>query len=426
MTATAEKITGVGRVARVTGPVVDVEFPVEAMPELFNALQVDVSITEGSHRMLTLEVAQHIGDNMVRAISMQPTDGLVRGAAVTDTGDPIMVPVGDVTKGHVWNTLGIPMDVPESSLDIKERWSIHRQAPAFDQLESKTEVFATGIKVIDLLTPYVKGGKIGLFGGAGVGKTVLIQEMIYRVAETALTMAEYFRDVQKQDVLLFIDNIFRFTQAGSEVSTLLGRMPSAVGYQPTLADEMGVLQERITSTRGHSITSLQAIYVPADDLTDPAPATTFAHLDATTVLSRPISELGIYPAVDPLDSTSRILDPRYVGDEHYAVAARVKEILQRYKDLQDIIAILGIDELSEEDKIIVGRARRIQRFLSQNMFVAEAFTGQPGSFVPVEETIASFRRLCEGDYDHLPEQAFFMCGGIDDVEKNAAALAKGN
>ena len=474
MTATAEKITGVGRVARVTGPVVDVEFPVEAMPELFNALQVDVSITEGSHRMLTLEVAQHIGDNMVRAISMQPTDGLVRGAAVTDTGDPIMVPVGDVTKGHVWNTLGIPMDVPESSLDIKERWSIHRQAPAFDQLESKTEVFATGIKVIDLLTPYVKGGKIGLFGGAGVGKTVLIQEMIYRVAEnfggvsvfagvgertregndlflemtesgviektalvfgqmdeppgtrlrvalTALTMAEYFRDVQKQDVLLFIDNIFRFTQAGSEVSTLLGRMPSAVGYQPTLADEMGVLQERITSTRGHSITSLQAIYVPADDLTDPAPATTFAHLDATTVLSRPISELGIYPAVDPLDSTSR-----YVGDEHYAVAARVKEILQRYKDLQDIIAILGIDELSEEDKIIVGRARRIQRFLSQNMFVAEAFTGQPGSFVPVEETIASFRRLCEGDYDHLPEQAFFMCGGIDDVEKNAAALAKGN
>ena len=481
MTATTETKTGVGRVARVTGPVVDVEFPVEAMPALYNALTVEVSFDKGEEgggsRMLTLEVAQHIGDNMVRAISMQATDGLVRGAPVQDTGNPIMVPVGDVTKGHVWNTLGIPLDVPESSLEIKDRWSIHRQAPAFDQLESKTEVFATGIKVIDLLTPYVKGGKIGLFGGAGVGKTVLIQEMIYRVAEnfggvsvfagvgertregndlflemtesgviektalvfgqmdeppgtrlrvalTALTMAEYFRDVQKQDVLLFIDNIFRFTQAGSEVSTLLGRMPSAVGYQPTLADEMGQLQERITSTRGHSITSLQAIYVPADDLTDPAPATTFAHLDATTVLSRPISELGIYPAVDPLDSTSRILDPRYVGEDHYRVAARVKEVLQRYKDLQDIIAILGIDELSEEDKIIVGRARRIQRFLSQNMFVAEAFTGQPGSFVPVEETIASFKRLCEGDYDHLPEQAFFMCGGIDEVEKNAADLAK--
>jgi len=481
MTATTETTTGVGRVARVTGPVVDVEFPVEAMPELYNALTVDVSFDQGEEgggaQTLTLEVAQHIGDNMVRAISMQPTDGLVRGAPVQDTGNAITVPVGDVTKGHVWNTLGVPLDVDAASLDINERWSIHRQAPAFDQLESKTEVFTTGIKVIDLLTPYVKGGKIGLFGGAGVGKTVLIQEMIYRVAENfggvsvfagvgertregndlflemtesgviektalvfgqmdeppgtrlrvalaALTMAEYFRDVQKQDVLLFIDNIFRFTQAGSEVSTLLGRMPSAVGYQPTLADEMGQLQERITSTRGHSITSLQAIYVPADDLTDPAPATTFAHLDATTVLSRPISELGIYPAVDPLDSTSRILDPRYIGDEHYAVAARVKEILQRYKDLQDIIAILGIDELSEEDKIIVGRARRIQRFLSQNMFVAEAFTGQPGSFVPIEETIASFKKLAEGEYDHLPEQAFFMCGGIEDVERKAAELEK--
>ena len=487
MTATMDSATthakapGVGRVARVTGPVVDVEFPVEAMPELFNALNVDVSFDQGEEgggtRMLTLEVAQHIGDNMVRTISMQPTDGLVRGAEVRDTGAPISVPVGEITKGHVWNTLGEPLDVDKSTLDIKERWGIHRSAPAFDQLESKTEVFSTGIKVIDLLTPYVKGGKIGLFGGAGVGKTVLIQEMIYRVAEnfggvsvfagvgertregndlflemtesgvidktalvfgqmdeppgtrlrvalTALTMAEYFRDVENQDVLLFIDNIFRFTQAGSEVSTLLGRMPSAVGYQPTLADEMGVLQERITSTRGHSITSLQAIYVPADDLTDPAPATTFAHLDATTVLSRPISELGIYPAVDPLDSTSRILDPRYVGDEHYAVAARVKEILQRYKDLQDIIAILGMDELSEEDKIIVNRARRIQRFLSQNMFVAEAFTGQPGSFVPVEETIASFKALCDGQYDHIPEQAFFMCGGIEDVEAKAAQLAK--
>ncbi|TXH44691.1 MAG: F0F1 ATP synthase subunit beta [Actinobacteria bacterium] len=482
MTVETETITGVGRVARVTGPVVDVEFPSQSMPELFNALTVEVDFGEAlegeaSTRVLTLEVEQHIGDNLVRAISMQPTDGLVRGAEVTDTGGPIAVPVGEITLGHVWNTLGVPLDVDEKDLDIQTRWGIHRNAPSFDQLEARTEVFQTGIKVIDLLTPYVKGGKIGLFGGAGVGKTVLIQEMIYRVAEnfggvsvfagvgertregndlflemtesgvisktalvfgqmdeppgtrlrvalTALTMAEYFRDVQKQDVLLFIDNIFRFTQAGSEVSTLLGRMPSAVGYQPTLADEMGQLQERITSTRGHSITSLQAIYVPADDITDPAPHTTFAHLDATTVLSRPISELGIYPAVDPLDSSSRILDPNIVGKEHYAVAARVKEILQRYKDLQDIIAILGIDELSEEDKVVVGRARRIQRFLSQNMFVAEAFTGQPGSFVPVEETIRSFKALCDGEYDHVPEQAFFMCGGIEDVEKKAAELAK--
>ncbi|MEY4323258.1 MAG: hypothetical protein RL410_1039 [Actinomycetota bacterium] len=472
MTATT---TGVGRVSRVTGPVVDVEFPAESMPALYNALKVEINIG-GTARILTLEVAQHIGDNVVRAISMQPTDGLTRGAAVTDTGEAITVPVGDVTKGHVWNTLGEPLDVPASSLQINERWGIHRQAPTFDQLEAKTEVFETGIKVIDLLTPYVKGGKIGLFGGAGVGKTVLIQEMIYRVSEnfggvsvfagvgertregndlflemsetgvidktalvfgqmdeppgtrlrvalSALTMAEYFRDVQKQDVLLFIDNIFRFTQAGSEVSTLLGRMPSAVGYQPTLADEMGQLQERITSTRGHSITSLQAIYVPADDLTDPAPATTFAHLDATTVLSRPISELGIYPAVDPLDSTSRILDPRYVGDDHYRTATRVKQILQRYKELQDIIAILGIDELSEEDKILVGRARRIQRFLSQNTFVAKAFTGIDGSYVPVTETIEAFKAIADGQFDHIPEQAFFLCGGIDDLEKNAAKLA---
>ncbi|MDP4013593.1 MAG: F0F1 ATP synthase subunit beta [Candidatus Nanopelagicales bacterium] len=488
MTAVAEqtpesKSGGVGRVARVTGPVVDVEFPLESMPELFNALHVDITFAgdvkeEGQEsHTLTLEVAQHIGDNMVRAISMQPTDGLVRGVEVRDTGDSITVPVGDVTKGHVWDTLGKPLDVPESSLDVSTRWGIHRQPPPFDQLESKTEVFETGIKVVDLLTPYVKGGKIGLFGGAGVGKTVLIQEMIYRVAEnfggvsvfagvgertregndlflemtesgvisktalvfgqmdeppgtrlrvalSALTMAEYFRDAQKQDVLLFIDNIFRFTQAGSEVSTLLGRMPSAVGYQPTLADEMGQLQERITSTRGHSITSLQAIYVPADDLTDPAPATTFAHLDATTVLSRPISELGIYPAVDPLDSTSRILDARYIGEQHYAVAARVKEILQRYKDLQDIIAILGIDELSEEDKILVNRARRIQRFLSQNMFVAEAFTGEPGAFVSVADTVKAFQSLVDGEYDHIPEQAFFMCGGIEDVERKAAELKK--
>ncbi len=482
MTATTEESTtdennapaGVGRVVRVIGPVVDVEFSRDSMPGLYNALHVDLVLGE-EEMMLTLEVAQHIGDNMVRAISMQPTDGLVRGAEVTDTGSAITVPVGDVTKGHVFNVLGKPLDVEESDLDIKERWPIHRTSPPFAELEAKTEIFETGIKVIDLLAPYVIGGKIGLFGGAGVGKTVLIQEMIRRVAQefggvsvfagvgertregndlfgemtesgvikdtalvfgqmdeppgtrlrvalSALTMAEYFRDVQQQDVLLFIDNIFRFTQAGSEVSTLLGRMPSAVGYQPTLADEMGELQERITSTRGHSITSLQAIYVPADDITDPAPHTTFAHLDATTVLSRPISELGIYPAVDPLDSTSRILDARYVGDEHYAVAQEVKRILQRYKDLQDIIAILGIDELSEDDKVLVGRARRIQRFLSQNLFVAQQFTGQEGSFVPREETVASFRKLTDGDYDHLPEQAFFLCGGISDVEANAKKL----
>jgi F-type H+/Na+-transporting ATPase subunit beta len=466
---------GTGRVARVIGPVVDVEFPPDAMPEIYNALHVQRTLGE-QVSTLTLEVAQHIGDNMVRAISMQPTDGLVRGASVQDTGEAISVPVGDVTKGHVFNALGQPLDVPESSLQVTERWPIHRPAPAFDQLESKTEIFPTGIKVIDLLAPYVAGGKIGLFGGAGVGKTVLIQEMIYRVAKefsgvsvfagvgertregndlfgemtesgvindtalvfgqmdeppgtrlrvalSALTMAEYFRDVQKQDVLLFIDNIFRFTQAGSEVSTLLGRMPSAVGYQPTLADEMGVLQERITSTRGHSITSLQAIYVPADDITDPAPHTTFTHLDATTVLSRSIAELGIYPAVDPLDSTSRILDPRFIGQEHYQVAREVQRILQRYKDLQDIIAILGIDELAEEDKVLVNRARRIQRFLSQPFFVAEAFTGQPGKFVPIEETIASFKKLTEGEYDHIPEQAFFLCGGVEDVEANAKKLA---
>src|SRR5689334_16496993 len=478
MTATVENetATSTGRVARVIGPVVDVEFPAEAMPEIYYALHVDATIADTT-RTLTLEVEQHIGDNIVRAISLEPTDGLVRGAEVISTGAPISVPVGDVTKGHVFNVLGDPLDVPKSSLEVTERWPIHRQAPPLDQLESKTEMFVTGIKVIDLLTPYVRGGKIGLFGGAGVGKTVLIQEMIRRVAKnfggvscfagvgertregndlflemtesgviedtalvfgqmdeppgtrlrvalSALTMAEYFRDVQKQDVLLFIDNIFRFTQAGSEVSTLLGRLPSAVGYQPTLADEMGVLQERITSTRGHSITSLQAIYVPADDITDPAPHTTFTHLDATTVLSRPISELGIYPAVDPLDSASRILDPRYVGEEHYAVAQRVKGILQRYKELQDIIAILGIDELSEEDKILVGRARRLQRFLGQNFFVAKQFTGQEGSFVPLDETIASFKALCEGEYDHYPEQAFFLSGGIEDVEKKASELNK--
>ncbi|WP_250281289.1 MULTISPECIES: F0F1 ATP synthase subunit beta [unclassified Frankia] len=466
------KAPGIGRVARVIGPVVDVEFAPEEIPEIYRALRVDRTIN-GQTATLTLEVAQHIGENTVRTISMQQTDGLVRGAPVRDTGSPITVPVGNATRGHVFNVLGEPLDVP--SVDTDVRRSIHATAPAFDQLESKTEMFPTGIKVIDLLAPYVRGGKIGLFGGAGVGKTVVIQEMINRVAKqfsgvsvfagvgertregndlflemteagviddtalvfgqmdeppgtrlrialAALTMAEYFRDVQKQDVLLFIDNIFRFTQAGSEVSTLLGRMPSAVGYQPTLADEMGVLQERITSTRGHSITSLQAIYVPADDITDPAPHTTFTHLDATTVLSRAISDLGIYPAVDPLDSSSRILDARYLGQEHYDVAREVQRILQRYKDLQDIIAILGIDELSEEDKILVNRARRIQRFLSQPFFVAEQFTGIPGTFVPLEDTIKSFKKLTEGDYDHLPEQAFFMCGGIEDAEKKAKEL----
>jgi len=475
--ASGEAAAGVGRVVRVTGPVVDVEFPKGSIPELFNALHVKVKL-ESIAKTMTLEVAQHLGDNMVRTISMQPADGLVRGAEVIDTGEAISVPVGDITKGHVFNTLGECLNLKEGEkLEVTERWPIHRQPPPFDQLESKTEMMETGLKVIDLLTPYVRGGKIGLFGGAGVGKTVLIQEMITRVASifggvscfagvgertregndlilemdesgvlektalvfgqmdeppgtrlrvalAGLTMAEYFRDVQNQDVLLFIANIFRFTQAGSEVSTLLGRMPSAVGYQPTLADEMGQLQERITSTRGHSITSMQAIYVPADDITDPAPHTTFAHLDATTVLSRAISDKGIYPAVDPLDSTSRILDARYVGDEHYRVAARTKEILQRYKELQDIIAILGIDELSEEDKVLVGRARRIERFLSQNTYAAEQFTGIPGSTVPVKETIEAFKRLGEGDFDHVPEQAFFMCGGLEDVEKNAAELAK--
>src|SRR5215211_4486181 len=467
-----------GRVVRVTGPVVDVEFARDTMPELFNALHTDVDLGEqggqSGERQLTFEVAQHIGDNLVRAISMQPTDGLVRGAAVTDTGGPISVPVGDQVKGHVFNALGRCLDEP--GLDVSgEWWPIHRSAPPFDQLEGKTEMFETGIKVIDLLTPYVRGGKIGLFGGAGVGKTVLIQEMIRRVAQefggvsvfagvgertregndlitemtesgvieatalvfgqmdeppgtrlrvalSALTMAEYFRDEQNQDVLLFIDNIFRFTQAGSEVSTLLGRMPSAVGYQPTLADEMGELQERITSTRGRSITSLQAIYVPADDITDPAPHTTFAHLDATTVLSRPISEKGIYPAVDPLDSSSRILDPQYIGQEHYDVAREVQRILQRYVELQDIIAILGIDELGEEDKVTVQRARRIERFLSQNLLVAEQFTGQPGSTVPLKETIEAFDKIAKGEFDDVPEQAFFLCGGLEDLDRNRKKL----
>ncbi|NNN33569.1 F0F1 ATP synthase subunit beta [Streptomyces sp. S3(2020)] len=475
MTTTVETAVATGRVARVIGPVVDVEFPVDAMPDIYNALHVEVAdpAQDGAKKTLTLEVAQHLGDGLVRTISMQPTDGLVRQAAVTDTGASITVPVGDFTKGKVFNTLGEVLNTDEQY--DGERWGIHRKAPNFDELESKTEMFETGVKVIDLLTPYVKGGKIGLFGGAGVGKTVLIQEMIYRVANNhdgvsvfagvgertregndlieemaesgvidktalvfgqmdeppgtrlrvalaGLTMAEYFRDVQKQDVLFFIDNIFRFTQAGSEVSTLLGRMPSAVGYQPNLADEMGLLQERITSTRGHSITSMQAIYVPADDLTDPAPATTFAHLDATTVLSRPISEKGIYPAVDPLDSTSRILDPRYIAADHYNTAMRVKTVLQKYKDLQDIIAILGIDELGEEDKLVVHRARRVERFLSQNTHVAKQFTGVDGSDVPLDESITAFNAIIDGDYDHFPEQAFFLCGGIEDLKANAKEL----
>jgi F-type H+-transporting ATPase subunit beta len=474
---TAQKPGGTGRVSRIIGPVIDVEFPADAMPAMYNLLTVMVELA-GEKKSLNLEVAQHIGDNMVRAISLQPTDGVVRGALVTDSGGPITVPVGDITLGHVFNTTGDCLNLKgDEKLEVGERWGIHRPAPAFDQLESKTVMFETGIKVIDLLTPYVQGGKIGLFGGAGVGKTVLIQEMIARVAKdhggvsvfagvgertregndlivemeeagvlgqtalvfgqmdeppgtrlrvalSALTMAEYFRDVQKQDVLLFIDNIFRYTQAGSEVSTLLGRMPSAVGYQPNLADEMGVLQERITSTRGHSITSMQAIYVPADDYTDPAPATTFAHLDATTELSRDIASLGIYPAVDPLTSTSRILDPRYIAQDHYDTAVRVIGILQRNKELQDIIAILGIDELSEEDKILVNRARRIQRFLSQNTYVAKQFTGLEGSTVSLADSIEGFTKIADGELDHVAEQAFYMCGGLDDVERQWAEIQK--
>ncbi|MFC3454228.1 F0F1 ATP synthase subunit beta [Amycolatopsis speibonae] len=464
-----------GRIVSVTGPVVDVEFPRGAVPDQFNALKVEIEF-EQLRKTVTLEVASHLGDNLVRTISLQPQDGLVRGAEVTNTGGPITVPVGDKVKGHVYNALGECLDEPGYGEDL-ERWGIHRNPPSFDQLEGKTKMLETGLKVVDLLTPYVEGGKIGLFGGAGVGKTVLIKEMITRVARnfggtsvfagvgertregndlflemsedgvindtalvfgqmdeppgtrmrvalSALTMAEYFRDVQNQDVLLFIDNIFRFTQAGSEVSTLLGRMPSAVGYQPTLADEMGQLQERITSTRGRSITSMQAIYVPADDYTDPAPATTFAHLDATTELSRGVFQKGIFPAVDPLASTSTILDPAIVGEDHYRVASEVIRILQKYKELQDIIAILGMDELSEEDKLTVQRARRIERFLSQNMLVAEAFTQIPGSTVPLSETIESFDRITKGDFDHYPEQAFLGIGGLEDLEKKYKEITK--
>ena len=470
--ATTAAPTTVGKIVQVIGPVIDVEFETDMLPELYNALTIDGVTPGGQTIHVTVEVQQHIGRNQVRAVAMSSTDGITRGMEVVDTGSAITVPVGAPALGRILNVLGEPIDngadIPKDAL----RWPIHRKRPDFTALEPKTEVFETGIKVIDLVAPFVKGGKIGLFGGAGVGKTVIIQELInnvakghggrsvfcgvgertregndlylefqeagildkvaliygqmneppgarLRVALAGLTVAEYFRDQENADVLVFIDNIFRFTQAGSEVSALLGRMPSAVGYQPTLASEMGDLQERITSTRNGSITSVQAIYVPADDLTDPAPATAFAHLDATVTLNRKITELGIYPAVDPLDSGSRILAAQYVGERHYTVASTTKQILQRYKELQDIIAILGMDELSEDDKLVVGRARRLQRFMSQPFAVAEQFTGIPGKYVKLEETISSFERICAGEFDNLPEQAFFMAGGVDDVIENA-------
>jgi F-type H+-transporting ATPase subunit beta len=461
----------IGKVVQVIGPVLDVEFEPEQLPELYNA--VTVKMDSGQ---LVAEVEQHIGRNQVRAVAMSSTDGVVRGMEVLDTGQPITVPVGKPALGRILNVIGEPVDEGAPIPKDAERWPIHRGSPAFVDLEPKTQVFETGIKVIDLIAPFVKGGKIGLFGGAGVGKTVVIQELINNVAKahggksvfcgvgertregndlylefreagilenvaliygqmneppgarlrvglTGLTVAEYFRDVEGQDVLVFIDNIFRFTQAGSEVSALLGRMPSAVGYQPTLATEMGELQERITSTKKGSITSVQAIYVPADDLTDPAPATAFSHLDATVVLDRAIVELGIYPAVNPLSSSSRIQDAQYLGERHYNVAVEVQRVLQRYKDLQDIIAILGMDELSEEDKRLVGRARRVQRFLSQPFFVASQFTGLEGKYVKLEDTIASFERVVSGEFDQLPEQAFYMQGGIDDVVAQAKKMA---
>jgi F-type H+-transporting ATPase subunit beta len=462
-----------GRVVGIAGPVIDVEFPPHALPEINHAVEVDVEL-EGQKITVTAEVAQQIGEGRVRCICMRPTDGLVRGAPVRNLGRGLTVPVGNAVLGHVFNVLGEPLDTKDIG-EVADRWEIHRPPPDFDQLEPQRKMFETGIKVIDLLEPYVQGGKIGLFGGAGVGKTVIILEMINRVAtlhggvsifagvgertregtdlwiETkesgvidraalvygqmdeppgvrlrvglaALTMAEYFRDVQNQDVLLFIDNIFRFVQAGSEVSTLLGRMPSAVGYQPTLADEMGELQERITSTRGKSITSIQAVYVPADDYTDPAPFTTFTHLDATTELSRQIAALGIYPAVTPLASTSNILAPEVVGERHYQVARQVQGVLQRYRELQDIIAILGIDELSEEDRVTVSRARKIQRFLSQPFNVGEAFTGLKGITVPIQETVESFEALVKGELDDVPEQAFFNVGGAESVLEKARSL----
>jgi F-type H+/Na+-transporting ATPase subunit beta len=472
MATKTESKHNVGKVVQVIGPVLDVEFEPEQLPELYNA--VTIKMDSGQ---LVAEVEQHIGRNQVRAVAMSSTDGIVRGMDVVDTGQPITVPVGKPALGRILNVIGEPVDEGPPIPKDAERWPIHRGTPAFVDLEPKTQVFETGIKVIDLIAPFVKGGKTGLFGGAGVGKTVVIQELINNVAKahggksvfcgvgertregndlylefreagildnvaliygqmneppgarlrvglSGLTVAEYFRDVEGQDVLVFIDNIFRFTQAGSEVSALLGRMPSAVGYQPTLATEMGELQERITSTKKGSITSVQAIYVPADDLTDPAPATAFSHLDATVVLDRAIVELGIYPAVNPLSSSSRILDAQYLGERHYKVAVEVQRILQRYKDLQDIIAILGMDELSEEDKLLVGRARRVQRFLSQPFFVASQFTGLEGKYVKLEDTIASFERVVSGEFDQLPEQAFYMQGGIDDVVAQAKKMAQ--
>jgi F-type H+-transporting ATPase subunit beta len=469
--AAGDTTANVGKVVQVIGPVLDVEFEPEKLPELYNALVVDLG-----DRRVVVEVQQHIGRNQIRAVAMSPTDGVVRGMAAVDTGSPIMVPVGKPALGRILNVVGDPVDEGPPIPASAERWPIHRSPPDFVDLEPKTQVFETGIKVIDLIAPFVKGGKIGLFGGAGVGKTVVIQELINNVAKahggksvfcgvgertregndlylefkeagilenvaliygqmneppgarlrvglSGLTVAEYFRDVEGQDVLVFIDNIFRFTQAGSEVSALLGRMPSAVGYQPTLATEMGELQERITSTKKGSITSVQAIYVPADDLTDPAPATAFSHLDATVVLDRAIVELGIYPAVNPLSSSSRIQDAQYLGERHYKVATEVQRILQRYKDLQDIIAILGMDELSEDDKLLVSRARRVQRFLSQPFFVASQFTGLEGKYVKLEDTITSFERVVSGEFDHLPEQAFYMQGAIDDVVEQAKKLA---
>lgn len=465
-----------GRIVQVIGPVVDVEFPSGKLPSIYTALEVTNPSISDEPWNLVLEVAQHLGENIVRCIAMDSTDGLVRGMEVRDTGQGITVPVGRCTLGRIMNVVGKPVD-EMGPIEATERWPIHRPAPSFEMQSTQIEMFETGIKVIDLLAPYPKGGKIGLFGGAGVGKTVIIMELIHnvaiehggfsvfggvgertregndlwlemkhskvidkaaliygqmneppgaraRVGLSALTVAEYFRDIEGQDVLLFIDNIFRFAQANSEVSALLGRIPSAVGYQPTLSTDLGELEERITSTHRGSITSVQAIYVPADDLTDPAPATTFAHLDATTVLSRQIAELGIYPAVDPLDSTSRILDPAVVGEEHYRVAREVQRILQRYKDLQDIIAILGMDELSEEDKLIVARARKIQRFLSQPFFVAEEFTGTPGRYVHLKDTIKGFKEIVEGKHDDIPEQAFYMVGTIEEALEKAEKLMR--
>ncbi len=463
-----------GVISQVTGPVVDVKFPEGELPKILDALRIEATLPSGTQIDLTVEVMHHLGDNTVRCVAMSSTDGLVRGMQVTHLGGPISVPVGRGTLGRIVNVLGEPID-EKGPIESETRLPIHRPAPSLEEMEPTTEMLETGIKVVDLLCPYARGGKIGLFGGAGVGKTVLIMEYVrniatehggfsvfagvgertregndlylemtdtgvidktamvfgqmneppgarMRVGLTGLTMAEYFRDQEGQDVLLFIDNIFRFVQAGSEVSTLLGRMPSAVGYQPTLATDIGALQERITTTKKGSITSVQAIYVPADDLTDPAPATTFAHLDATTVLSRQVAELGLYPAVDPLDSSSRILDPRYVGQEHYDVARGVQQVLQHYRELQDIIAILGMDELSEEDKLTVARARKIQRFLTQPMFVAEPFTGQPGVYVPVQETVRGFREILDGKYDDIPEEAFMMVGTIEEAVKKAEAM----